>query len=49
MDHVVTAANLTTETWKAAVAKTFDWYKGCGIIPVLLATYKYKRPLNEIL
>jgi hypothetical protein len=27
MDHVVTAANLTTETWKAAVVKTFDWYK----------------------
>jgi hypothetical protein len=45
--HVVTAANLTTETWKAAVVKTFDWYKGYGIIPKVLRCDADRIPLSS--
>jgi hypothetical protein len=27
---------LNTDTWKAAVEHTFDWYKGFGVIPKVL-------------
>jgi hypothetical protein len=46
MDHVLTATNLNTETWKAAVEHTCDWYRGYGVIPKVLRCDADRIPLS---
>jgi hypothetical protein len=47
MDHTMTATNLNTETWKAAVVQTFDWYRSYGVTPKILRCDADRIPLSN--